>query len=365
MRIVTVIDVLSSGGAQRQIVNLSKGLSANGHNVTLFYARDQRWRLDELHDAGVETVNITSKNPLLFIWGLIKIIKLRNVDVLISFLTSTSILTVIAYLFSSRKPKLIVSERNALAGSLTPFRLKVALFLYRYSDFVVTNANHARKEIEDYSSTIAKKTRTIWNGVDLSRLDLVPTKKRSNPIQLLAMGTLDPFKGQSVLVEALSILKSRHNLHVDVTWAVRRSNNLMPHEIKHKEALDFRLSELKLTDQWRWLDEQEDVIAILNNCDFLAHPSIRDGLPNSVCEALAAGKPVIAADILDGPQLLNEGRNGFLFEAENPESLADALLKAANMTDEEFFLMSIAAKEFAKDRLSTGSLVSNYEALIS
>jgi glycosyltransferase involved in cell wall biosynthesis len=54
-------------------------------------------------------------------------------------------------------------------------------------------------------------------------------------------------------------------------------------------------------------------------------PDDRDGIPNVLVEAMAAGTPVVASGVSGIPELITDGRDGLLVEPEDPEALADAL----------------------------------------
>jgi glycosyltransferase involved in cell wall biosynthesis len=63
--------------------------------------------------------------------------------------------------------------------------------------------------------------------------------------------------------------------------------------------------------------------------DALIHPSLYEGLPNAVCEALAAGLPVLISNVCDHPLLVVEGERGFLFDPSDPLSIAMSIERAA------------------------------------
>ena len=56
-------------------------------------------------------------------------------------------------------------------------------------------------------------------------------------------------------------------------------------------------------------------------------PSDRDGIPNVLVEAMAAGAPVVATNVSGIPELVEHEVNGLLIEPEDPEALADALMR--------------------------------------
>lgn len=77
----------------------------------------------------------------------------------------------------------------------------------------------------------------------------------------------------------------------------------------------------------RFLGVRRDVPQILQASDILVLPSRREGLPRSIMEAMASGKPVVATDVRGARDLVDHGVTGFLTELGDTEGLAEALLR--------------------------------------
>jgi glycosyltransferase involved in cell wall biosynthesis len=87
----------------------------------------------------------------------------------------------------------------------------------------------------------------------------------------------------------------------------------------------------------------------IRNASFIVVPSeCYENNPMIVIEAMSAGKPVIGSRIGGIPELINEGENGFLFEAKNKNDLKKVLKKAAQLSDDEYRKMSENALQFAR-----------------
>jgi glycosyltransferase involved in cell wall biosynthesis len=99
---------------------------------------------------------------------------------------------------------------------------------------------------------------------------------------------------------------------------------------------------------------------VYQDYDALVHPSFKEGLPNAICEALAAGLPVLAGDVCDHPLLIQDGINGWLFDPGDPQSIADALLNFSRQSDTERVEMSTEARRTAETSLSMDMLVDEY-----
>ncbi|HEC26031.1 MAG TPA: glycosyltransferase family 1 protein [Gammaproteobacteria bacterium] len=100
-------------------------------------------------------------------------------------------------------------------------------------------------------------------------------------------------------------------------------------------GLDDNPSSIKKTelDAWitsgfiEYLGEVQDVRPYLQNSAVFVLPSYREGLSRSILEAMAMGKPIVATDVPGCRQLVEEGVNGYLVPAKDPDSLAEAMEK--------------------------------------
>lgn len=112
----------------------------------------------------------------------------------------------------------------------------------------------------------------------------------------------------------------------------------------------------------------EELWEIVRNASFVVLPSEWfENNPLTIVESFSLGKPVIGADIGGIPELINN-ENGFLFKARNPESLSETLIKAKNITDEEYHRMSLCVIDFAYKHFSEEAhfdkLLSIYKSVI-
>lgn len=93
-----------------------------------------------------------------------------------------------------------------------------------------------------------------------------------------------------------------------------------------------------------YLGDVEDVRPHLAAADCVLLPSYREGLPRVLLEAAAMARPLIATDVPGCRQIVEEGANGFLCAARDPDSLAEAMLKMLRLPVEERLAMGAAAR---------------------
>jgi glycosyltransferase involved in cell wall biosynthesis len=104
---------------------------------------------------------------------------------------------------------------------------------------------------------------------------------------------------------------------------------------------------------------------LMQQYDALLHPSCVEGLPNAICEALAAGRPVLASNIGDHSILLNHGERGLLFNPHDEVEMADAIRAFAQLSQAERDRMGTAGRKYAKGELDMDRRAGEYLRLFS
>lgn len=80
----------------------------------------------------------------------------------------------------------------------------------------------------------------------------------------------------------------------------------------------------------QWIGYQKDMISLLHTSHVVVLPSYREGLPKSLIEAAASGRPIITTDTVGCRECVENGINGFLVPVMSIERLSDAMIKLAN-----------------------------------
>jgi galacturonosyltransferase len=132
---------------------------------------------------------------------------------------------------------------------------------------------------------------------------------------------------------------------------------------RYREKLEASITAAGLSDDWTWAGECTEVERVLAEADLLLHPSFREGLSNVICEALAAGCPVLAADVGDNRLLVGDGQRGALFDPTQTASFAAALTTFDRLPLAEWSRLRQAARSFAERELSIDRCVTQYEQL--
>jgi glycosyltransferase involved in cell wall biosynthesis len=136
------------------------------------------------------------------------------------------------------------------------------------------------------------------------------------------VGNIRPVKGSDVLIEAMDhLVKQLGNSDAEL-WIVGSGEIEAP--------LRARVTALGLDSRVRFLGRQphDAIPRWMSAIDVFCLPSRNEGCPNVILEALASGKPVVASRVGGIPELLTDGKNGYLVHAVDPGALAVALAMA-------------------------------------
>lgn len=185
------------------------------------------------------------------------------------------------------------------------------------------------------------RLRYLGNGVGNEWFELCPALRGVGTLRLLYVGRLVREKGVLDLLDAVAKVPE-----VDLTVAgraLRGDRGDVTREVvarTHQPALAGRI---------RYIGQvcQAELIAVMAGADALVLPSYREGLPRSVIEAMAAGRPVIVTDIGGCRELVADGVNGLLVPPGNSDALAAALRRMAYLDSTHFEAMGARSRELA------------------
>ena len=365
MKALLVIDHFGSGGAQRQLVELACGLSRRGHEVEVFIYHPRfdffRPRIDQ-HGIVVHEYEKRGRLGIGVVMKLAQVIRNGDFDVAVSYLKSTNVYSEFATLISS-PAKLVVSERTSYHDDAVWLTSLARRLLHGLADHVVTNSVNQREWLRR-KPWLRNKVSSIYNGLDLQHFSPRPVgeKPTSNDFRLLGIGRVGPEKNVANLVRGLRQLAADTGTCPRVSWVGPRDESARGQ--RYCAEVDALIDAAPVVrENWRWLGLRSDVSELLGAHDALVHPSLYEGLPNVVCEALASGVPVLASNVCDHPLLVVDGERGFLFDPLSPDSIANAISCLQKLDADGRHRLSQGAREFAVDALGIEKMVSAYENL--
>lgn len=171
---------------------------------------------------------------------------------------------------------------------------------------------------------------------------------------ILSVGNLYPVKGHIFLVEAAGLLSEDSHLP---PWRL-----VVAGRGSEEQRLTDRIRQLDLANRFQLLGLRDDIPDLLAASDALVMPSLSEGMPMALLEAMFASIPVICTRVGGIPEVIESGINGVLAEPANPESLA-AAMKAVLVDPVGADAMARRARAFVDERYSDRVMADSYIAL--
>lgn len=350
MRLTLVISSLRTGGAERVMTILANYWAEQKWQITLltldskpsFYYLDDRVKHIPLAIAS-DSQNIFEAIFSNFqrIRSLRSAISRSNPDAIISFLSTTNILTILAT--RGLKIPVIVEERiypdMCSLGRMWELLRKLT---YPHADKVVAVTARA---LSCFSPKIQARGCAIPNPVlPINFNDSGQTPLLVKP-SLIAMGRLDEQKGFDLLLQAFSNLKDDYP-----EW-----NLTILGEGELRSQLENLRDRLGLKGRVHLIGAVKNPHDFLRQADIFVMSSRFEGFPNALAEAMACGLPVISTDCPSGPkEIIREGLDGILVPSENVLALTDAIKKLINDEDLRRYLAQNALEivsRFSLDKI--------------
>lgn len=183
-------------------------------------------------------------------------------------------------------------------------------------------------------------------------LKLEKPSTKDGIVRVLFLGGGDPSrKGIYDLIDAAAIVRKTNN---NIRFLVSGGENIRPIVDRWREkGLDT------FFDWIGWIPEDQKA-DVYNSVDLLVLPSVNEGLPYVIIEALAAGLPVVASSIGGIPEVVRHGENGFIIDPGDSQALANYIvLLASNSELRE--IIGIRNRKAAYDKFSLAVTMSNLE----
>ena len=232
-------------------------------------------------------------------------------------------------------PVVIASIRDT-GVYLRPWQKRAQRLMCRLADMVLVNADAIRRSLveEGYSP---QRIQVIRNGVAPSafvarssghgvREELgVPA---GAPIVAM-LSRLNGLKGVDDFLHAAARVAARvpDARFLLIGDGVVPQNGAIVKNRSYCDALQASAARLGLADRLVFTGFRMDVARLLSECQVSVLPSLSEGLSNTLLESMAAGVPVVATNVGGNPEVVQEGRTGFLVSTQNPEALADRICR--------------------------------------
>lgn len=363
--IVIVVSAMNMGGAQRVVSILCNHWSQSGHAVTLIATfsgeKTNHFKLNE--DV---TLKYLSNNPFAptnnmcnLFWKFIQLrtlIKSRNADVVISFLTRVNVATALST-FGIKTYSIICERTWPPFASLHNRFFWMYRLLFKGVDKIIVQTDKSKTWLSQNfpgKNVYVIKNPMVYplpvHGQSISPDSIIPQNKKV----ILASGRLHKFKQFDLLMRAFSQVKDKHP-----DWDL-----IILGDGDERDNLNQLVCSLELVDRVYLPGKVGNMSDWYERANMFVLSSVVEGFPNVLLEAMACGLPCISFDCDTGPRdIIQDGINGILVR---PNEKDFGLYEAIdNVISNEGFRVSIAKNAtLLRDKFSVGNIIQKWNDVI-
>ena len=264
-------------------------------------------------------------------------------------------------------------------------KLNAKIFLVTHAPFDrnSTRTLFQRGTVFFYDQFIGKKTLkrfdkiiaiTKWEipfilnlGLTRDKIEYIPNgikdeffrnnKKVKEENKIIYMGRISPIKNLKVMIKAIPLLDNTNTIFEIIG----------PCENNYLKKLVSLIKDINLENRVKIINKNyiyQEEIKQLNSAKFFILPSLSEGMPQVLVEAMALGKVVIASNNKGNADLIIDGKNGFLFKNNDEKDLAEKINKISSIKKDKFNNIKKEAKKTAS-QFSWDKIINKIEELIN
>ena len=372
-KVLCLVGTLDVGGAEGQIMEMCRALAGRFefHVATSWPGGELEEEIRRtgarLHSLRRRRTETRGSRFLRAVRLIVSATRLRRLldrvrpDLIHAFLFEMSVLAAIAR-WPHRSPPLIVSRRS-LEEWIARERLYLPLARWsnRQADLFLCNSEAVLRDAVQKEGLAPARTVVLHNCVDTRRFGPGP----ADPEQYRELGipsgvpvvtmvaNLHRYKGHADVVEAMAQLAKR-GLDFVLLFVGRDGNA--------SEDLRVQVRQRNLSGKVIFAGLRSSVPEILRLTDVFVSASHEEGFSNSILEAMASGKAIVATAVGGTPEQIESERTGILVPPKSPPSLAEAIGRLLEDPDLRTRL-GIAAREAALERFSVPTLMAELERI--
>jgi L-malate glycosyltransferase len=333
-------------GAESYLLNLIKKIVSH-KDVRCFVATFYRGPLIEhLQYEPVNLIELYRRNNLKSICHIVKLVNSENIDIIHCIDLKSTIIGGIASLFI-KKAKTVTTIHGLPEHYKNPtqqLKYIVSLIIYflliRFLfDGNICVSNDLRDRIESFIGT--KKTKVIHNGIEPS-LEKNSSRMTSIAKHIFTIGTvgrLDTVKGHVYLLEAAQKLLAERD---DVIFQIIGTGPL-------GDSLKEIALNLGIADKVQFLGFRADAKSLIAKMDIFVLPSLHEGIPYVLLEAMASSKPVICTGVGGVNEVVTDSQDGILVSPKDPQGLYKAFEELLSNGNYRSSLGENARRKIQKD----------------
>jgi len=365
IRVLEVINEPTMGGGQSHLLLLTKGLDKKRFQVIVASSSNGPF-IEELNKNGIRHISVKMRGKLNFqaVFSTARLVRKEKIDILHTHGGVAGLSARIGALIG-RSP-IIIHTLHGIHYLNYKNRFLKWLFIYLERFFsLFTEAIILVSDSDKEKGVINKlakkeKMRVIKNGIEFSefqkKIDVLAKKKALgiDPSWPL-IGTVARLHRQKGHIYLLKAAKK-------VIKALPQTRFLIIGDGPLRKDLEKYQKELRLEKNVIFLGARRDIPELLLIIDLFALPSLWEGLPLTLLEAVASSKPVVATDVDGNREIIEDERTGILVPPRNPEWFANAIIKF--LKDKDYcYQLAQEGKKSVINKFSASKMVEQTEKL--
>ncbi|MDP9412361.1 MAG: glycosyltransferase family 4 protein [Actinomycetota bacterium] len=322
-RVLLVVDSLEVGGAERHVVDLALALRRDGYEVEVACSVGGGLS-GPLEEEGLPVrallgERVKRRVSVSYARELGRLARKGRFDLVHAHIYASAAASAAAT--RGTGVPLVVTEHTEATWQDRRARL-VSGSIYRRARYVIAVSGPIRRRLIERDAVPPEKVTVIPNAViaasgaptDLS--SILPEARRDGPL-IGVVARLQPEKGVTKFLRAAARVGAE----------VPNASFLVVGDGPLRGELSALAERLGLSDRARFLGYRSDARAIVSLLDVLVVPSLTEGAPLTVLEAMASGVPVVASAVGGIPDQVRHGKEGLLVRPGDPGALCDALVE--------------------------------------
>ena len=331
IRVVYCIDNMQMGGTELNALRTAERLDRRRFSISVVCIRDNGPLMARYKDAGIPVHAF----PMTSFLGpgaarqavrLIRLFRTERTDIVHSHDAYTSVYATFCARMAGVRG-VIASRRSWHSPHLQGRILRANRVAYRFAHRVVGNSPSVSRLVESESGISASRIVTIPNFLDEESFAPLPVAERRRMLDALGVpegafvvgivARLSPVKDHATLLRAIASLRDRiPGLHC-----------ILVGDGPERASIEALAGALGIEDIVHLAGERAQPPNLHGLFDVSVLCSTSEAFPNSVLEAMAASRPVVATDVGGTPDAVQEGTTGLLVRPGDPSGLAEAILR--------------------------------------
>lgn len=311
LNICIIAGSLGVGGAEKQLFYLCKALKEKNVNLFVIGLTNGEFYEEPIKGLGVNFITLANiKNPISKLIKILTLVKKNKIDIIQSSHTFTNLYVGIVgkltntLSIGSLRSSYEYSKRSN--GRLT----KPMLLL---PDIIFFNSQAAIDETLSLKVIKQDAAQLLHNVIETNKYTAGVSEQKAAPLDLIFVGKIQHSKGIETLLEATKLIREENSsVYLKLVGGG-----------KDLDYYKHRAKELCIDDITDFIGNSDKVIAYLKSNSIFIFPSLSEGFPNVVIEAMAAGLPVITTPAGDVNLIVENNESGFIIDYNSPEEIAE------------------------------------------